>query len=599
MNDYRGVIETIKDQLDIVSLVSERVALKRKGRNWVGLCPFHAEKTPSFTVSPEKQMFYCFGCGVGGDAITFWMKIENLDFTDAVKDLADRLGIKLPKKTMAGSSKWETYHEINRVVKKYFHEILLSSRGTEARNYLLKRGISREMIDIFELGFAPSTYGLKELLLKNGFHPKDASAIGLLKTTQPETYVPIFRHRVIFPIIDERGRTVGFGGRAMGNRLPKYLNTPDSMIYQKGKLFYGEAQTRREISRHRLAILVEGYLDLISLYQLGFKNGIASLGTAFTDSHANRLKRWADQVVLLFDGDEAGYKASTRALEKLTRAGLAAFQATLPTGKDPGDYLTPPDTNALKDVIDRAEDAIIYRMIQASHSGSVEKNLQIQEREIKESLRFLGLIQDSVRLELYIKKAEEILGLKKDILYSIIEDLGSLGKKQRSIPTMGKSMVLKPILEGKQREDPEEVVLTALLQYPELAKETAIEKMVPLFLGQPQKSLVEAVIGEVLNRGKIETSVLMERLGEKEKVLLSRIMVNEIQMTEDQARKAFYDGIKDLHARHYRSEVAALDKKRKELERSGRNQEAMALLRRRDALKKLYIRVLNSNYKSR
>ncbi len=607
MTDYRRVIETIKDRLDIVALVSERVPLKRRGRNWVGLCPFHAEKTPSFTVSPEKQMFYCFGCGAGGDAITFWMKIENLDFADAVKDLADRLGIEIPKKVARGPSKWEAYHEINRTVQEYFHKILTAEeRGRIARSYLKKRGLSLDTIEAFELGFAPDSYGLKDYLEKKGHHPQDAVPIGLLKKTDTETYVPVFRNRIMFPIVDERGRSVGFGGRVLGDRLPKYLNTPDSMIFQKGRLFYGEAQTRREISKQRLAILVEGYLDLISLYQLGIKNGIAALGTAFTDFHANRLKRWAERVVLLFDGDEAGHKASSRALEKLTRAGLVAMQGVLPEGKDPGDYLTPPNGNALKGVIDRAEDAILYRIQRASERKDGREGIQDQERLIKESLRFLGLIPDSVRLDLYVKKAEEILGLKKEILYNIIKNsernsnlLKVGGKTARGGESLTLRRARRPFLPGKRMEDPEEVVLTSLIQRPDLSDVMIEEGALNLFSNPVLKSLGKVILEEIRDRGEISESALMQRLDEKEKAQFSRLMVNEVRMTDEQARRAFFDGLNRLHTRNLKVEIAELDRQIRELEKSGDFEQTITLLKRREAVKKSYHHVLNSNHKSR
>ncbi len=602
MTDFQRAVEMIKERLDIVALVSERVPLKRRGRNWVGLCPFHTEKTPSFTVSPEKQMFYCFGCGAGGDAITFWMKIENLDFSDAVKDLADRLGIALPEKTSRGPSKWEAYHEINQAAKDYFHRILLDSkRGRAAFEYLKARGLSLETIKTFELGYAPPSYGLKEVFEKRGLSPQDAVPIGLLKKTDDETYVPVFRRRVIFPILDERGRVVGFGGRALGDHLPKYLNTPDSLIFQKGKLFYGEAQSKREISRQRSAILVEGYLDLLALHQLGIKNGLAALGTAFTDFHANRLKRWADKVVMLFDGDAAGFKASERALEKLTRAGLRTFQGVMPPGKDPGDYLKNTSSDALKEVVEQAEDAILFRIRRASQRPQGQEGMPEQERRIKESLRFLSLISDAVRLNLYVEKAESLLGLNKQILYDIIKN--SNGNRNAFKPEsvsekagLGRGRRARhPNLPGKRLEEPEEVVLTALLQYPQLIEEAIAEDVISLFEAPVHRSLAEAVLESWGDQGEGGASGFVERLGEKEKALFSRLMVGEIQMTEKQARKALSDGIKNLRARRYRAEVAALDTEIREMEASGKAREAMALQKRREAVKRLYVQVLNSN----
>ncbi len=605
MSDYQRVLETLKDRLDIVDLVSERVPLKKRGRNFVGLCPFHAEKTPSFTVNPEKQMFYCFGCGAGGDAITFWMKIENLDFTDAVKDLADRLGIELPKKRDRGSSKWETYHAINQAVKAYFHENLVTSeRGRAALIYLKGRGLSLETIRGFELGFAPASYGLEEVFGARGLSLEDAVPIGLVKQTETGTVVPVFRNRIIFPIVDDRGRTVGFGGRVMGDRLPKYLNSPDSMIFQKGRLFYGEAQTRREIARQRTAVLVEGYLDLLALYQLGIRNGIAALGTAFTDAHALRLKRWADRVILLFDGDEAGSRAATRALEKLTLAGLECRQGVLPPGKDPGDYLTPPDGEGLKAVIDNAEDAILFRFRQGAQKKEGE-DIRDQERRIKEGLRFLGVIPDPVRRSLYVEKAEAILGLKKDIIYNTIKysERNGILKKHGTVPRKGddpsRGGIRRSLLSGSFRENPEEVVLTSVIQCPELADNLEEGDIESLFREEVFQSLVRKVLDAIRAGEEMEGVAFLGRLNEKEKAIFSRLMVKGVPMSSGQARKAFSDGLNGLYRRRYKAELEALDRQMREREKSGDFTETVTLLKRREAIKKSYQQVLRSNFKSR
>jgi len=592
MADYQQFLETIKNRLDIVDLVSERIPLKRRGRNWVGLCPFHAEKTPSFTVSPEKQMFYCFGCGAGGDAITFWMKIENLDFTEAVRDLADRLGIEIPKTHARGSSKRESYLAINRTAKEYFKTILLEDkRGEPALDYLKRRGLSLDMIKVFEIGFAPGTYGLPAHLEKEGLDPEDAVPIGILKKTDAGTYVPVFRKRIIFPIIDERGRTVGFGGRVLGEGLPKYFNSPDSIVFQKGRLFYGEAQTRREILRQRKAVLVEGYLDLISLYQLGISNGIAALGTAFTDFHAKRLMRWADSVVLLFDGDKAGYNASTRALEKLVRAGIITYQGNLPEGKDPGDYLKPPSVGPIKEVIANAEDAILYRIRRSAQGKASQDEIQGQEKLIKEGLSFLRLVPDPVRLDLYVKKAGKILGLKSEILFDIIKDY----KKSNFSKVVGghtKDSSLQhkrhPFLPEKRMEDAEEILLISLMQCPELAHQMVSGDILGMFRNVLLQAIGKAILEEIEAHGTVSDTNLMQQLNGEQQALLSRIMIGELHMTEAQVRKAFYDGLKTLYRRSLNEEISKLDDQIRETEEAGDFRKTITLLKRREAVKKNY-----------
>jgi len=499
---------------------------------------------------------------------------------------------------------------INRAVKEYYKKILFDQRrGKSALAYLKKRGLFLRTIQTFELGYAPGNYGLHEYLMKKEFDPQDAATLGLLKKVSKEAFVPVFRNRIIFPIIDERGRTVGFGGRAMGESQPKYLNSPDSMIFQKGKLFYGEAQTKREISRERKAILVEGYLDLISLYQLGIGNGIAALGTAFTDFHAKRLKRWADRVVMLFDGDAAGYKASSRALEKLTRAGLLAYQGTLPEGKDPGDYLTPPDGASLKTVIDRAEDAILFRMRQSVGEEAAREGIQDREKRVKDGLDFLRLIHDPVRLDLYVKEACEILGLKKEILYDIIKNSerkynGNYYHSNRTVAEPGNGRpwsqkgMKRPYLPGKRMEDAEEVLLVSLMQCPELSREMEKGDILGMFHDTTLQALGKHLLDEIEAHGSVNPTRLIQHLNGEQQAFLSRLTISAHQLTESQAKKAFSDGLRTLYLRRYRKELSKLDDQIRETEKRGIFEETIALIKRREAVKKNYQTILQ-NYKSR
>ncbi len=600
---YQQVVETIKERLDIVDVVSEHVNLKRQGRNFVGLCPFHSEKTPSFTVSPEKQMFYCFGCGAGGDVITFWMKIESLDFADAVKDLADRLGIEIPQGGEARNSKWEMFHAINRAVAAYYQRLLHETPpGKAALAYLKRRGLSLETIKTFELGFAPpGIYPLSTYLEEQGIDVTEAFSIGILKKGKDGRFLPIFRNRIIFPIVDERGRTVGFGGRALGDTRPKYLNTPDSLIFQKGKLFYGEALTKREIVKDRKAVLVEGYLDLIALYQLGIPNGIAALGTAFTDFHAKRLKRWADTVVLVFDGDEAGRKASSRALEKLLQVGILVYEARLPENKDPGDYLVSSGGEELKGIIASSEDALITRFRVASQEGD---GVQDQERRIKRCLNLLRMIQDPVMLDLYIRKASDILGLKKDILYGILKNSEDSGKKAiypfRSKSGDGRRGSFlasgKPTLPGKRMEEAEEVLLAALWRCPDLAEEMAERDALGLFQDAALKRIGSVLLDEVARHGDIDGKRLLLRLDGEQQALISRLAVSAEPLEGSQARQAFWDALKVLMRRNYQLRIEELDSRIRASEKDNDFKELKALLEKRKALTKRYQDMFNTKH---
>jgi len=593
MADFTQIMETIKDRLDIVEVVSERVPLKRRGRNWVGLCPFHAEKTPSFTVSQEKQMFYCFGCGAGGDVITFWMKSENLDFPAAVRDLADRLGIEVPENRRENTSQLEKFLSINQAAAEFFSTVLHArSQGKQALVYLKKRGLSPETIKTFKLGFAPASYNLASYLKHQGLSPQDAVPIGLLKKKGEDAFFPVFRNRVIFPIEDERGRIVGFGGRILGEGQPKYLNSPDSRIYQKGRLFYGASLTRKIISGARKAVLVEGYLDLIALYQSGIKNGVAALGTAFTDQHARHLKRWADSVFLLFDGDEAGNKAATRALEKLIRAGTTAYQCILPVDKDPGDFLTPPDPDALKTIVETAEDALILRVRQARKAeNNGAGNISNQEKRIKEVLDLLRKIPDKVRLDLYLKKTGEILGLQKEILYDIIKnpDRSSGLRVKKGGQYSGSSGSVKAQLPRGKMEDPEEMVLKSLIQYSDLSEEVSEKGILGMFKDENLQLIGTSILKEIKKHGNVDTSSFIQSLEEKTQAVFSRLVMDTLPVPdESQTKKAFRDSVNILYARESQEKIAVLDEEIKKMEDSGNYQETLALLKQRREIKQTY-----------
>lgn len=336
-------IETVRSRTDIVEFISEYVVLKRAGQNYLGLCPFHQEKTPSFTVSPSKQFFYCFGCSTAGSVFNFLMKRDHLTFHEAVEVLARRLGLEIPE-TDRGAAERERgrreYYDLNAQVAAYYHKILYEDTVAEpARAYLKKRGLHPQAWDQFALGFAPaSSQALLDAFTKKGFGAQALSAAGLLVNRQGGLQ-DRFRGRIIFPIYDAQGRCLGFGGRALGDEQPKYLNSPETQTFSKSRNLYALNFALTAIREQGYALVVEGYMDCITAHQHGFNNAVASLGTAFTHDQARLLVRYTQEVVLSFDRDAAGSAASLRGAEYLQELGARVYVLDFPDAKDPDEFL--------------------------------------------------------------------------------------------------------------------------------------------------------------------------------------------------------------------------------------------------------------------
>ncbi len=343
--DRETAREEIRERTDIVSLVSEYVTLKKVGRNFVGLCPFHADNNPSFSVNPEKRIWYCFGCHEGGDVFSFIQKIEGLSFPEAAERLARRAGIPWERgpHDRRHASEREQLYRVNEIASKYFQEQLLGSpAGKPARNYLAQRGVQEKAIERFQIGFARESWdGLLNFLRKKGIREEVAAKAGLVRPRSGGGFYDTFRNRVIFPIIDVTGRVVGFGGRALGDEPAKYINSPETPIFRKSRTLYGINLGGRKAAQAGYSVVVEGYTDVITLHMAGIENVVATLGTAFTQDHVRLLNRYAGTMVLCFDGDSAGVMATLRNASAFERAEADVRVVALPAGTDPDDFVRP------------------------------------------------------------------------------------------------------------------------------------------------------------------------------------------------------------------------------------------------------------------
>jgi DNA primase catalytic core len=389
----RDLREAIRDRIDLVELVSHYVRLERAGKNFKALCPFHTEKTPSFHVSPALNRFHCFGCGASGDVFTFLMRIEGLSFREAMRRLAQRAGIELREESLPQESPDER-DRLRRLVyaANFFYRQCLR-RTPHAQQYLAQRGLTAETIEAFELGYAPDGWDyLLRFLQRHDFSLEDAERAGLLKARDDGSgYYDRFRNRITFPIHDASGRVVAFGARTLGDEEPKYLNSPETPLFEKRHTFYGWHLARGEILRQKAALIVEGYLDLIMLHQYGFTHSLATLGTAFTEEHAARLKRLVDRVYLMFDSDAAGVRATLRAGEVLAQAGIPALVVRLPQGDDPDSLLRTQGTAALQQALDTAVPIAHFGIEQIIRELAGERNPLELEPALKAQIVERGL----------------------------------------------------------------------------------------------------------------------------------------------------------------------------------------------------------------
>ncbi len=420
------LIEEIRSRNDIVEVISSYVKLQKKGSTYFGLCPFHNEKTPSFSVTPSKQMYYCFGCGAGGNVITFLMEYENFTFREAVEHLAERAGIQLPKEEESAEARRQAdlrsrVLEVNKEAGKYFYYQLKGRNGKRAWEYLTGRGLTEETIRRFGLGYS-NMYSddLYRYLKQKGYSDSLLKETGLV-TLSEKGGRDKFWNRVMFPIMDANSRIIGFGGRVMGEGEPKYLNSPETRVFDKSRNLYGLNYART--ARKPYMLICEGYMDVIAMHQAGFSNAVASLGTAFTAGHANLLRRYTDQAVLTYDSDGAGVKAALRAIPILKEAGISARVLDLKPYKDPDEFIKNLGAEAFEERIRRAENSFLFEtdvLYRQYDMADPEQKTEFHNGLARMLLRF----SDKLERENYMEAAAGKYGIAFDGLKALVNRLG-------------------------------------------------------------------------------------------------------------------------------------------------------------------------------
>ena len=443
------IIDDVRSANNIVEVIGEYLPLKRSGANYRTLCPFHQEKTPSFMVSPSKQIFKCFGCGKGGNVFTFLMEYEKINFNEAVQKLAQRAGIKLPEKEISTEKQtlYSELYEIYKIANQYYRNNLLKS-GAFALKYLHSRQISDETIKTFQIGLASDRWdGLSNYLKKKHFGQKSFSESGLFTERQGKVYDK-FYSRIMFPIFSSDGKVIAFGGRIYKEEddgAAKYLNSPENLIYKKRYHLYGLFQTKHFITQKKSALIVEGNTDLLKVYQHGFRNVVASLGTALTGNQIKLLARYTKNVYILYDGDEAGYKASARAIKVCLENSVFPKIVMLPENYDPDSFLDEFGTEKLQEEIDKAFS--FYQFIKVYKNA--DKSLENKEDAIDELIDNLMLIQDPVQREMYIQESSALFRISEtNIIRSINRRLTKSFKRYASLKANQPETILSPIHRG-------------------------------------------------------------------------------------------------------------------------------------------------------
>ena len=473
MRYTEDIIEEVRARSDIVDVISQYVKLQKKGSSYFGLCPFHNEKSPSFSVNRDKQMYYCFGCGAGGDAYAFLMEYENYSFPEAVQHLAQQAGVELPVVEESREDRARRDHKsmllgIQKQAAGYYHYQLKQDCGAQARAYLDSRRLTVETIHQFGLGYAEKTgAGLYRYLKGKGYSDELLRDSGLFQVDERRGMYDKFWNRVIFPITDVQNRVIGFGGRVMGDGKPKYLNSPETKIFDKGRNLYGVSRARS--SRRRNIIICEGYMDVIAMHQAGFTNAVASLGTALTTGHASLLKRYTEEVLLIYDSDEAGVKAALRGIPLLRAAGLHARVVNLSPHKDPDEFIKNEGPEKFQERLDGAQNSFMFQiqMLEREHDLSDPQGKTDFYRAVAQ--RLLEFTQDLER-DNYIEAVARQYSIAKEQLHKMVNSLALTGAgvpKSPKIRTTSETSRKKA--EGESaRERAQKLMLAWMVEQPQI-----------------------------------------------------------------------------------------------------------------------------------
>ncbi len=546
MRVSQEVIDQIRESTDIVSLISSYVDLKGSGNRYVGLCPFHKESTPSFNVSADKQLYHCFGCGASGNSISFIMQIENFDFLDALKHLAEQNNIQLETSDEdyeKRKKEKEILIEINTKTARFFYKNLFSEQGKDALDYVYQRKISEQMQRKFGLGYATKSFNdLYNFLLAEGYENEIILKSGLI-TEKNGKYYDKFINRLMFPIFDVYGKVVAFGGRIMGEGMPKYLNSPETPVFNKSKVLYNLNYAKNE--KGRQLILVEGYMDALMLYQYGIRNVVAVLGTAFNDNHVRTLRKYCDKVFLLFDNDEAGTKAVKRAIPFIIENGLKVRVVKLKNAKDPDEFVQKFGRESFVDTLKNSVDNIVFEIEELYKSYDTEVPDERLEF-ISKVIKLLNSLNNDIEREVYLEKVSDISKIDISLIKKQLKSNDSYSEMSK------KKLYIRNSANGKM-DLPKNVtsaiidVVNLMVYNKQYAKELMEILPVDYILDKDYKKLFEIVYNYHTNKKDIVVNSLVdffETIEQKSKI--SKIFMTFYDYEEEKERKIITDALKTI-----------------------------------------------------
>ena len=534
------IIEEVKQSNDIVEVISQYVHLKRSGRNFFGLCPFHNEKSPSFSVSPDKQIFHCFGCGVGGNVITFIGKIEGIGFKESIEALAERANIQLPTIENNVDSKKEELkskvYKVNTFAAEYYHKRLYQKEAKAAQEYIKKRKINSETLESFKIGYSGNFDELYQALKKEGFKDPEILESGLVNKNDRGMYIDRYRNRLMIPILDERNRVIAFGGRVLDDSKPKYINSPENIVYSKGRHLFGLNVAKKGDTKKLL--IVEGYMDAISLHQRGITNVVAALGTALTPQQGWLLRKNAEQVILGFDSDGAGQTAIMRAMEVMQNMGCDIRVLQLEDAKDPDEFVVKFGAARLQKLLDNAISLIEFK-VKVLKQGLNLENASDKIKFLNEIAKLISKIDNTMEREIYIEKISKGYNISKEAIFGQVNKLQYANNK--TTKTLEKDKVA--IVHREKRDNKnisteiikrENTIISILINNPESYKIIKEYIKIEDFKYEINKKIIEEIYLE-LDKENTNLSVVLNHIEDEElQSHLTEIMAEDYGITDNQ-----------------------------------------------------------------
>ena len=531
------IINDVRQSNDIVDVISQYVHLKRSGRNFFGLCPFHNEKSPSFSVSPDKQIFHCFGCGVGGNVITFISKIEGLNFIETVQMLAERANIQLPTLENSGDAQKEILkdkvYKVNEFAEEFYHQNLYKPQAKLAQEYVKKRQLSNETLKSFKIGFSGRINELYQELKKQGFGEQEILESGLVNKNDRGQYIDRYRNRLMFPICDVRGRVIAFGGRVLDDSKPKYINSPENIVYSKGRHLFGLNVAKKGDTKKLL--IVEGYMDVISLHQRGITNVVAPLGTALTEQQGWLLRKNSEQIILSFDSDEAGLQAKLRALEILQNMGCDLRVLQMEGAKDPDEYILKYGNVRFQSLVDKALSVIEFKVKILKKDLNLE-NTNDKIKFLNEIAKLISKVDNTIEREVYIEKIAKEYDISKEAIYAEVNKLTYKGLKSEKILEKSKPVVTHKKIEKKEVSPAikkrENTIISILLTGDLSIFQIIKQSIKPEDFQDEVNANIAKKLYEELEKGNSNINGIIDELEQEEQNQITMIMADDYEIND-------------------------------------------------------------------